>query len=57
MTNRQTDKQTDRQTDRQTDKLFSQLCVKIKATLRVAIISEKELIFPNSFAYYSCATP
>ena len=35
-TDRQTDGQTDRQTDRQTDKLFGQLCIKIKATLRVA---------------------
>ena len=33
-----TDKQTDRRTDRQTDKLFGQLCIEIKATLRVANI-------------------
>ena len=34
-----TDKQTDRRTDGQTDKLFGQLCIEIKASLRVPIKS------------------
>ena len=51
-TNRQTDKQTDRQTDRQTDKLFGQLCIEIKATLRVANIEWFTCIFDhNRFAF------
>ena len=38
---KQTDRGTERQTDRQTDKLFGQLCMKIRATLRVANIKVK----------------